>query len=42
MKAIKLHDETHSRLSKLGSVSDTFEDVIILLLNEHDKKESKK
>lgn len=42
MKHIKISDETHSRLAKLGSISETFEDVIILLLNEHDKKESKK
>jgi hypothetical protein len=42
MKHIKVIDETHSRLSKLGNISQTFEDVIVSLLNEHDKKENKK
>lgn len=39
MKHIKVSDETHSRLAKLGSIGDTFEDVIKSLLNEHDERE---
>jgi predicted CopG family antitoxin len=38
-KSIKVSDETHSRLAKLGSVGQTFEDVIKSLLDEHDKRE---
>lgn len=38
-KSIKVSDETHSRLAKLGSVGQTFEDVIKSLLDEHDERE---
>jgi predicted CopG family antitoxin len=38
-KSIKVSDETHSRLAKLGTVSQTFEDVIKSLLDEHDERE---
>jgi hypothetical protein len=41
-KSIKVSDETHSRLAKLGTVSQTFEDVIKSLLDEHDKIEESK
>jgi predicted CopG family antitoxin len=37
VKTLKISDETHSRLAKLGSVGQTFEDVIKLLLDEHDE-----
>lgn len=36
VKTLKLTDETHSRLAKLGSVGQSFEDVIKSLLDEHD------
>jgi predicted CopG family antitoxin len=39
VKTLKISDETHSRLAKLGSVGETFEDVIKSLLDEHDEKE---
>ena len=38
-KSIKVSDETHSRLAKLGTVNQTFEDVIKSLLDEHDERE---
>ena len=41
-KSIKVSDETHSRLAKLGTVSQTFEDVIKSLLDEHDRIEESK
>jgi predicted CopG family antitoxin len=41
-KSIKVSDETHSRLAKLGSVGQTFEDVIKSLIDEHDKIEESK
>jgi predicted CopG family antitoxin len=41
-KSIKVSDETHSRLAKLGTVSQTFEDVIKSLLDEHDKRDESK
>jgi predicted CopG family antitoxin len=41
-KSIKVSDETHSRLAKLGSVGQTFEDVIKSLIDEHDNIEESK
>jgi hypothetical protein len=41
LKTLKVTDETHKRLSKLGTVGDTFEDVIQLLLDEHEAKAKK-
>ena len=41
MKHIKVSDETNLKLSKLGSISQTFEDVIKLLLKEHDENRRK-
>ena len=38
VKTLKISNETHARLSKLGSIGQTFEDVIKLLLDEHDEK----
>ena len=36
MKMIKLSDETHGRLSVMGSKSETFDDVINRLINFYD------
>jgi predicted CopG family antitoxin len=38
VKTLKISEETHGRLAKLGSVGQTFEDVIKSLLDEHDDK----
>jgi hypothetical protein len=38
VKTLKISNETHARLSKLGNIGQTFEDVIKLLLDEHDEK----
>jgi hypothetical protein len=40
VKTLKISDETHARLSKLGSIGQTFEDVIKDLLDfyENNKK----
>jgi predicted CopG family antitoxin len=42
VKTLKITDETHARLAKLGSVGQTFEDVIRSLLDEHDEKANAK
>ncbi|MGI9011837.1 MAG: hypothetical protein ACR2F1_11715 [Nitrososphaeraceae archaeon] len=42
VKTIKINDELHSRLSKYGTVGDTFEDVIKKLLDDYDKNNKKK
>ena len=42
LKSIKVTNETHSRLGKLGNVSQSFEDVIKSLLDEHDRIEESK
>ncbi|MFL6434072.1 MAG: hypothetical protein ACJ71O_10105 [Nitrososphaeraceae archaeon] len=39
LKSIKASDQTHSRLAKLGTVGQTFEDVIKSLLDEHDERQ---
>jgi macrodomain Ter protein organizer (MatP/YcbG family) len=41
-KSIKVSEETHSRLAKLGTVGQTFEDVIKSLLDEHEQKAKSK
>jgi predicted CopG family antitoxin len=41
LKTLKVTDETHKRLSKLGTVTDTFEDVIKSLLDEREGKTKK-
>ena len=38
VKTLKISNETHARLSKLGTIGQTFEDVIKFLLDEHDEK----
>lgn len=38
VKTLKISDETHNRLSKLGNIGDTFEDVIKELLDFYEKK----
>jgi hypothetical protein len=38
VKTLKISNETHARLSKLGNIGQTFEDVIKSLLDEHDEK----
>ena len=38
VKTLKISDETHARLSKLGNIGQTFEDIIKLLLDEHEEK----
>lgn len=37
-KIIKVSEETHRRLSKLGTIGETFEDVIKKLLNNYEGK----
>ena len=34
MKIIKVEDETHQRLVELGSKGETFNDLIVRILNE--------
>ncbi|MGD1838514.1 MAG: DUF7557 family protein [Nitrososphaeraceae archaeon] len=41
VKTIKISEEVHSRLAKHGSIGETFEDVIIKLLNFYDSKNKK-
>jgi hypothetical protein len=41
VKTLKISDETHARLSKLGSIGDTFEDVIKQLLDFYEAKGKK-
>jgi predicted CopG family antitoxin len=37
VKTLKISEETHNRLAKLGNIGDTFEDVIIKLLDSYDR-----
>jgi predicted CopG family antitoxin len=37
VKTIKLDDEVHKRLAKHGTIGETFQDVIIRLLDYYDK-----
>jgi predicted CopG family antitoxin len=41
VKTIKISDEIHSRLLKVGSMGETFEDVIIKLLDFYETKGKK-
>ena len=38
---LKIEVSTRDRLKKLGSMEDTFDTVIVMLLDEHDQKEKK-
>jgi len=38
VKTLKISEETHSRLSKLGNIGETFEDVIKKLLDYYEGK----
>jgi len=42
VKTLKISDETHARLSKLGSIGETYEDVIKKLIDEHEASGKKK
>lgn len=37
VKTLKISDETHSRLSKHGNITETYEDVIKKLLDYYEK-----
>ena len=37
VKTLKISDETHRRLSKHGNITETYEDVIIKLLDFYEK-----
>ena len=39
---LKIEASTRDRLKKLGSMDDTFDSVIVMLLDEHDTNEKKK
>ena len=41
VKTIKISDDIHSRLLKIGSMGETFEDVIIKLLDFYESKTKK-
>ena len=41
VKTLKISDETHRRLSKYGSITETYEDVIIKLLDYYEKGKGK-
>lgn len=38
VKTIKIDDNTHAELSKLGSIGQTFNDVIWMLIQEHKER----
>ena len=42
VKTIKLDDEVHERLTKHGRFGDTFQDIIIRLLDSYEKVNPKK
>ena len=42
VKTIKIDDNTHAELSKLGSIGQTFNDVISMLIKEHKEREKSK
>jgi hypothetical protein len=39
---LKIEASTRDRLKKLGSMDDTFDSVIVMLLDEHDAEEKRK
>jgi predicted CopG family antitoxin len=41
VKTIKLDDDIHSRLAKHGSIGETFQEVIIRLLDYYEEREGK-
>jgi predicted CopG family antitoxin len=41
VKTIKLDEEVHSRLAKHGSIGETFQEVIIRLLDYYEEREGK-
>ena len=41
VKTIKISDDIHSRLLKIGSMGETFEDVILKLLDFYESKNKK-
>ena len=41
VKTIKISNDIHSRLLKIGSMGETFEDVIIKLLDFYESKNKK-
>lgn len=40
MKTIKVTEEVHSMLSELGNKKDTYNDIILKLINEHNEQYS--
>ena len=40
MKTIKVTQEVHDMLSEIGSKKDTYNDIILKLINEHNKQYS--
>jgi predicted CopG family antitoxin len=41
VKTLKISDETHKRLAKVGTFGDTFEDIIKKLLDYYEKGKGK-
>ena len=41
VKTIKLDEQVHSRLAKHGSIGETFQEVIIRLLDYYEQREGK-
>jgi hypothetical protein len=41
VKTLKISDQTHSRLSKIGVFGETFEDIIIKLLDDYESRRRK-
>lgn len=39
IKTLKISEETHKALSELGSVGQTYEDVIKMLIREHESRD---
>ncbi|MGH9977320.1 MAG: hypothetical protein ACRD8Z_16040 [Nitrososphaeraceae archaeon] len=39
LKTIKIDDKTHAELQKMGSMGQTFNDVIWMLIQEHKEKQ---
>lgn len=39
LKTLKISEEAHSRLQKLGNKGETFTDIIIKLTDENDEKQ---
>lgn len=42
VKTIKIDDKTHAELQKMGSIGQTFNDVIWMLIQEHKEKAKEK